>query len=73
MRGYGPRIMKLSDHESDPMATARLGPPPEPQTPPGYSESWLDKLARHLGSVPVDHMMIPPTSFAPEKACCVGK
>lgn len=66
--GYGPRIMKLSDHESDTMAAARLAPPP-PNTPLAYRESWLDKLARHLGAAPVDHVVIPPVSFAPARTC----
>lgn len=62
--------MKLSDHESDTLAAARLGTPPAPQTAPRYRESWLDKLARHLGATPVDHVIIPPVTFAPTKACC---
>lgn len=72
-RGYGSRIMKLSDHESDIMAAARLALTPPPQTAPCYRESWLDKLARRLGSTPVDHVLIPPNAFAPAKACCGGK
>lgn len=72
MRGYGPRIMKLSDHESDKMAAARLAPP-APSTPLAYRESWLDKLARHLGATPVDHVVIPPVSFAPTRTCDVGE
>lgn len=74
MRGYGPRTMKLSDHESDAMADARLGTPPPPTTAArAYRESWLDKLARHLGATPVDHVTIPPASFAPAKACGIGE
>lgn len=62
--------MKLTDHESDPMAALRLSPPtPETQSAAVVPESWLDKLARHLGVVPVDHVLIPPTSFAPAKTC----
>lgn len=64
--------MKLTDHESDPMAALRLGTPPPAAPAPRLRESWLDKLARHLGAVPVDHVLIPPNSFAPAKACCAG-
>lgn len=63
--------MKLTDHESDTVAALRLdAPPPVANHAPAYRESWLDKLARHLGATPVDHMTIPPVSFAPARACC---
>lgn len=65
--------MKLTDHESDTTAATRLGTPPATNTAPAYRESWLDKLARHLGAAPVDHMTIPPNAFAPAKACGVEK
>ena len=54
--------MKLSDHESDTMASDRLNPTASVAPLPSYRESWLDKLARHLGAVPVDHMPIVPRS-----------
>lgn len=63
--------MKLSDHESDTTAAQRLDPTATSAgNRPAFRESWLDKLARHLGATPVDHMTIPPVSFAPAKACC---
>jgi hypothetical protein len=66
--------MKLSDHESDSMAGARLEQPPNSSaTAARQRESWLDKLARHLGTVPVDHMMIPPSSLARERPCDAGE
>ncbi len=66
---YGPRLMKLTDHESDILATARLGETPPSNPAPVRRESWLDRLARHLGAVPVDHMPIVPRS-RPAPACC---
>ena len=62
--------MKLSDHESDTMASDRLNPTASVAPLPSYRESWLDKLARHLGAVPVDHMPIVPR-VAPS-ACCAA-
>jgi len=62
--------MKLSDHESDSMSAARLDPPAAP--PAAFRESWLDKLARHLGATPVDHVTIPPVTFVPARACGAG-
>lgn len=50
--------MKLTDHESDTLAAARLGETVPSNLAPVYRESWLDRLARHLGAVPVDHMPI---------------
>lgn len=65
--------MKLTDHESDTAAALRLDPSaPTAGNPRVHAESWLDKLARHLGATPVDHMTIPPVSFAPAKACCAA-
>lgn len=52
--------MKLTDHESDTLAAARLGGPSPSSPAPIHRESWLDRLARHLGAVPVDHMPIIP-------------
>jgi len=64
--------MKLTDHESDPTAALRLNASPAGNNAPIYRESWLDKLARHLGATPVDHVTIPPVSFVPAKACCAA-
>ncbi|MBX3737682.1 MAG: hypothetical protein KF715_13375 [Candidatus Didemnitutus sp.] len=62
--------MKLTDHESDITATLRLDPTATTAGHrPVFRESWLDKLARHLGATPVDHMTIPPVTFAPTKVC----
>jgi hypothetical protein len=60
--------MKLTDHESDTMAAARLGTPSHAP----YRESWLDKLARHLGATPVDHMPTIPRDTPPATACCAA-
>jgi hypothetical protein len=61
--------MKLTDHESDHTAAARLASPPPTESNPVRHESWLDKLARHLGAIPVDHMPIIPRDL-PAAACC---
>ncbi|HLP24297.1 MAG TPA: hypothetical protein VK477_01375 [Acidobacteriota bacterium] len=65
--------MKLTDHESDTTAATRLGTPsPRTAAAPAYRESWLDKLARHLGATPVDHVIIPPTTVRRAPLCCAG-
>lgn len=64
--------MKLTDHESDTTAALRLDASTAENNAPTHRESWLDKLARHLGATPVDHVTIPPVSFVPAKACCAA-
>ncbi|MBI2514330.1 MAG: hypothetical protein HYV96_20345 [Opitutae bacterium] len=59
--------MKLIDHESDTRATTRFDPQANPPAATAHRESWLNKLARHLGAAPVDHVMIPPAALAPER------
>ncbi len=64
--------MKLTDHESDTLAAARLGEMSPSNPAPVFRESWLDRLARRLGAVPVDHMPIVPRGSPTPAGCTVA-
>ena len=67
--GYQNGMQSFCDLETDKMSAARLGGSAPAHAPAPYRESWLDRLARALAPMPVDHMPIVPRECVPP-ACC---
>ncbi|MBA3849473.1 MAG: hypothetical protein C0502_05685 [Opitutus sp.] len=64
-------MQSFCDLETDQMSAARLGDGAETHATVPHRESWLDRLARLLAPMPVDHMPIVPRECLPP-ACCTG-
>lgn len=52
-------MQSFCDLETDSMTAARFDAA-APTPPPASRESWLDRLARKLAPIPVDHVPIAP-------------
>jgi hypothetical protein len=64
-------MQSFCDLETDQMTAARFGPSADTPAPSPTRQSWLDRLARTLAPIPVDHMPIVTRPCNPP-ACCTS-
>lgn len=73
-------MQSYCDFETDTVNERRFGAPAD-QTVATPRQSWLDRLARKLAPIPVDHAPIAPAPLDapqgagrshPQPACCVN-
>lgn len=69
-------MQSFCDLETDKMTAARFAGPAVESTAPSrapFRESWLDRLARALAPMPVDHMPIIPRDANTAVSCCAAE